>query len=45
MAAKYIPEGEDLAGEGWDIKSEVIAGIYTGFSEPLLRPWLTQSDE
>ena len=33
--AKYTPEGEGLAGEGWDVKSEVIAGICTEFSEPL----------
>ena len=35
IAAKYTPEGEILAGEGWDIKSEIIAGICTEFSEPL----------
>ena len=34
IAAKYTPEGEGLAGEGWDIKSDVIAGICTEFSEP-----------
>ena len=27
MATKYTPEGEGLAGEGWDIKPDVIAGI------------------
>ena len=35
IAAKYTPEGEGLAGEGCDIKSEVIARICTEFSEPL----------
>ena len=35
MAANCTPEGEGLAGKGWDVKSEVIAGICTGFSEPL----------
>ena len=34
--AKCTPEGEGLAGEGWDIiNSEVTAGICTEFSEPL----------
>ena len=33
--AKCSPEGEGLAGEGWDIiNSEVIVGICTEFSEP-----------
>ena len=36
MAATYIPEGEGLAGEGWTIKPDVIAGICTEFSEGLL---------
>ena len=44
-AAKYSPEGEGLAGEGWDRKSEVIAGICTEFSEPFLRPLSTRSDD
>ena len=35
IAAKYTPEGEGLAGEGWVIKSEVIAGICSEVSEPL----------
>ena len=35
MAAKYTPEGEGLAGEGWNIKPDVIAGICTEFSEAL----------
>ena len=44
-AAKFTPEGEGLAGEGWDIKSDVIAGICTEFSEHLfLRPSSTRSD-
>ena len=37
MAAKYIPEGEGLAGEGWNIKPEVIAAICTEFCEPLFK--------
>ena len=45
MAAKYTLEGEALAGEGWTIKPEVIAGICTEFSEALLRPLLSQVDE
>ena len=28
IAAKYSPEGEGLAGERWDIKSEVIRNLY-----------------
>ena len=35
IAAKYTLEGEGLAGEGWDIKSDVISGICTEFSEAL----------
>ena len=35
MAAKYTPEGEGLAGEGWAIKQDVISGICTEFSEAL----------
>ena len=35
IAAKYTPDGEGLTGEEWDIKSEVIAGICTEFSELL----------
>ena len=31
MVAKYTPEGDCLAGKGWDIKSEVTAGICTEF--------------
>ena len=33
IAAKYTPEGEGLAGEGWNIKPAVIAAICTDFSE------------
>ena len=36
MAAKYIPEGEGLASEGWNIKREVIARNLYRFSEALL---------
>ena len=36
IAAEYTPEGEGLAGEGWDFKSEVIAGISTELGEPFL---------
>ena len=35
MAAKYTPEGERLAGEGWNIKPDVFTGICTEFSEAL----------
>ena len=35
MAAKYTFEGESLAGEGWNIKPDVIAAICTEFSEAL----------
>ena len=35
IAANYALEGERLAGEGWHIKSEVIAGICTEFSETM----------
>ena len=27
MAAKYAPEGEGLAGEGWNIRPEVITTL------------------
>ena len=35
MAAKFTPEGEGLAGEGWNIKPEVVSAICTEFSEAL----------
>ena len=35
MAAKHTPEGEGLAGEGWNIKPDVIAVICADFSEAL----------
>ena len=35
IAAKYTSKGEGLAREGWDMESDVIAGICTEFSEPL----------
>ena len=35
MAAKFTPEGEGLAGEGWNIKPVVISEICTEFSEAL----------
>ena len=35
MAAKYTPEGEGLAGEGWAIKPDVSSGICKEFSEAL----------
>ena len=35
MAAKFSPEGDDRAGEGWNIKSEVIFAICTEFTEAL----------
>ena len=45
-AAKYTPEGEGLAREGWNIKPDVLAGICVELSEALfLKPWLLQADE
>ena len=45
IAAKYTLEGEGLPGEAWDVKSDVITGICTEFSEPLfLRPSSIRSD-
>ena len=35
MAAKYSPEGEGLAGEGWSLKFDVDQSICTEFSEAL----------
>ena len=35
FAAKYTPQGEGLAEEGWTIKPDVFAGICTHFSEAL----------
>ena len=35
MAAKCIPEGRGLAGEGWNIKPDVIAAICAEKSEAL----------
>ena len=43
MAAKYTPEGEDLAGEGWAVKAEVISAICTEFSEALFEPVVNSS--
>ena len=34
-AAKYTPEGEGLAGDGWNIKFSVFGAICTEFNEPL----------
>ena len=31
MAAKFTPEGEGLAGEGWIFKPDVISAICTEF--------------
>ena len=33
--ATFTPEGEGLAGEGWNIKPGLIAAICTEFSEAL----------
>ena len=33
IAAQFTPEGEGLAGEGWNLKPDVIAAIWTDFSE------------
>ena len=43
MAAKYTPEGEGLAGEGWAIKPEVISSICTEFSEALFEAVVNSS--
>ena len=36
MAAKYTPEGEGLAKEGWILKFDVMQSICTDFSEAVL---------
>ena len=43
MAAKYTPEGEGLAGEGWAIKPEVISAICTELSEALFEAVVNSS--
>ena len=43
MAAKHTPEGEGLAGEGWTIKPDVIAGICAEFSEALFEAVVNSS--
>ena len=43
IAAKYIPEGDGHAGEGWTIKSEVIARICTEFRKALCEVVATSS--
>ena len=35
MATKYTLEGEGLAGEGWNVKPEVVAAKCTEFGEAL----------
>ena len=42
-AAKHTPEGEGLAGEGWNIKPDVTAGICTEFSEALFEAVVNSS--
>ena len=43
MDAKYTLEGEGHAGEGWNIKPDVIAGICTEFSEALFEAVVNSS--
>ena len=43
MAAKYTPEGEDLARKGWNIKPDVVAGICTEFGEALFEAVVNSS--
>ena len=43
MAAKYTPEGEGLAGEGWAIKPDIISCICTEFSEALFETAVNSS--
>ena len=43
IAATYTLEGEVLAGEGWNIKPDVIEAICTDFSEPLFEPVVDSS--
>ena len=44
MAAKYTPEGEGLAGEGWNIKPDVIAAICTDFNAAFSKQLSNQAD-
>ena len=44
IAAKYTPQGEGLAGEGWNINFKVIEAICTEFGEPFSRQLLNQAD-
>ena len=43
MATKFTPEGEGLAGEGWNIKPEVTSAICTEFCEALLEAFVKSS--
>ena len=43
MVAKYTPEGEGLAGEGWNIKPEVIAAIRKELCEALFEAVVSSS--
>ena len=43
MAPKYTPEREGLAGEGWKIEPEVIAGICAEFGEALFEAVVNSS--
>ena len=37
IAAKYTPEGERLAREGWNIKTDVTSAICTDFCDDFFR--------
>ena len=43
MAATYTCEGQGLAGEGWSIKPEVLAGICAEFSEAFSEAFVDSS--
>ena len=43
MAAKFTPEGEGLADDGWIIKPAVISAICTEFNEALCEAMVKSS--
>ena len=44
MAAKLTHEGQGLAGEGWNIKPDIISAMYTDFSEALFEAIVDLAD-
>ena len=44
MAVKLTPEEEGLAGEGWNIKPDVISAICSDFSEALFEAIVNLAD-